>query len=460
MKGKMKAKKWTALVLCFLLALVTGLAACGGDSDDSDGGDSGKTQVTYSFWGTPEEAAAVQEVADRFNAEQSEIEVKVMDIPHDTYVDKLNTMAAAGELPDCGIMSEAGVLQFADQGLLTDISSMYADAPSTSKPLESLAFKDGGQTVAYSAANEVLLLYYNKAMFDAAGVEYPPVSADNAWTWEQFVDAAKKLTLDSNGKTPNDADFDANNIVQYGCMVENLTWQLEVWALSNGGGFYNEDGSKVTIGEAPAVEAIQKVADLYLKDKVAPLSTGLTDDGVPRSVIAGTVAMTTNGAWNVGTCLAKARDEEGLEYGVAVLPYMKEKVTINTGGPNVVFSQSKNPDAAIEWLKWYAQEDNNWDLISSGIWMPTLEEWYTDETLTRRWVENPNFPPYDDYKSAVVDYAREYCKQTSWYYVNNTNDFNALLASTLGSVWTGDQTAEEAINGQLDALIATYEGNG
>jgi multiple sugar transport system substrate-binding protein len=243
-------------------------------------------------------------------------------------------------------------------------------------------------------------------------------------------------------------------------MVENLTWQLEVWALSNGGGFYNEDGSKVTIGEAPAVEAIQKVANLHLKDKVAPLSTGLTDDGVPRSVIAGTVAMTTNGAWNVGTCLAKARDEEGLEYGVAVLPYMKEKVTINTGGPNVVFSQSKNPDAAMEWLKWYAQEDNNWDLISSGIWMPTLEEWYTDETLTRKWVENPNFPPYDDYKAAVVDYAREYSQSTSWYYVNNTNDFNALLGSTLGSVWTGDQTAEEAISGQLNALVAAYEGNG
>jgi multiple sugar transport system substrate-binding protein len=335
---------------------------------------------------------------------------------------------------------------------------MYEGAPS--KPLDSVAFKFDGQTVAYSAANEVLVLFYNKKMFDDAGVEYPPTSADNAWTWDEFVEAAKKLTLDSNGKTPNDSGFDANNIVQYGCMVENLTWQLEVWALSNGGGFYNEDGSEVTIGDAAAVEAIQKVADLHLKDKVAPLSAGLTDDGVQRSLIAGTVAMTTNGTWNVGTSLASARDDEGLDYGIAVLPYMKEKVTICTGGPNVVFSQSENQVAAMEWLKWYSQEDNNWDLISSGIWMPILEEWYTDETLTHKWVDNPNFPPYDDYKPAAVDYAMNNSKSTSWYYVNNTNDFNDLLGSTLGNVWTGDQTAEEAISGQLDALKAAYEGNG
>jgi multiple sugar transport system substrate-binding protein len=445
------------------LVLTTGLAACGGGSGGGDAttdgnGDSGeKVKITYSFWGTPEEAKTVQAVADKFNAEQGKIEVTVMDIPHDTYVEKLNTMAAGQELPDCGIMSEAGTLQFAEQGLLADISSMYEGAKSA--PLESLAFKSDGKTVAYSAANEVLILYYNKKMFDEAKVEYPPASADNAWTWDQFVAAAKKLTKDKNGKTPNDAGFDAKNIVQYGCMVENLTWQLEVWALSNGGGFYSEDGSKVTINDPATVEAIQKVADLNLKDHVAPLSTGLTDDGVQRSLIAGTVAMTTNGTWNVGTSLNTARDEDGLDYGVAVLPYMKNKVTITTGGPNVVFAQSEHQAEAMEWLKWYAQEDNNWDLISSGIWMPTLEEWYTDEALTKKWVENPNFPPYEEYKTAVVDYARDYSKATSWYYVSNTNDFNDLLGSALGNVWTGSQTAKEAIDKNFDALVAAYEGN-
>jgi multiple sugar transport system substrate-binding protein len=445
-------------VLCAALLLTVSVLGFAGGGRQQAGGSSGKVRITYSFWGTPDEAAAVQQVADKFNAQQGRIEVVVVNIPHDTYIEKLNTMATANELPDAGIMSEAGVLQFATNGYLADISGMYGQGES--RPLESIAFKGpDGKTVAYSAANEVLVLYYNKKMFDAAGVEYPPASAENAWTWDEFVEAAKKLTLDATGKTPNDPGFNPNSIRQYGCMVENLTWQLEVWALSNGGGFYSADGKTVTIDQSATVEAIQKVADLHLVHHVAPLSTGLTDDGIQRSIIAGTVAMATGGTWNVGTCLAQARDSEGLDYGIAVLPYMKNKVTICTGGPNVVFSQSKHPAEAMEWLKWYAQEENNWGLIETGIWMPTLEKWYTDEALTRRWVGNPNFPPYNDYKAAVVDYAMKYSKSTSWYYVNNTVDFNNLLSSLLGEVWTGHRAARDAIAARLNALKAAYQGN-
>lgn len=467
----MKAKRFLALLLCALMAV--GMAACtaapaaeqapaaapaAAPAQAEASAPAGKVEITYSFWGTPDEAASVQAVADKFNATQDRIEVKVISIPNETYVTKLNTMATANQLPDAGIMNEAGVLQFAEQGLLYDVSEMYAAGDS--KPLDAVTFKYQGKPVAYSAANEVLLLYYNKDMFDKAGLPYPTTDVNKAWTWDEFVETAKKLTLDKNGKTPNDAGFDKNNIVQYGCMVDNFTWQLEVWCRSNGSGFYNAAGSAVTIGDAAAVEALQAVADLYLVHNVAPLSTGTTDDGIQRSIIAGTCAMATGGAWNVGTALASARDE-GLNYGVAVLPYMKEKVTICTGGPNVVFSQTKHPAEAMEWIKWYSQEENSWDgLIATGIWMPVLEKYYTDETLTRKWVENPNFPPYDDYKAAVVDYAMNNAVSTSWYYVNNTSDFNSLLQSVLGDVWTGAKTAQDAISASLPALVSAYEGNG
>lgn len=440
-------------VFCVILLVAALFVHAGGGRQSG-----GKVEITYSFWGTPDEAVAVQKVADKFNGEQDKITVKVMNIPHDTYIEKLNTMATAGELPDAGIMSEAGVLQFATNGYLADISGMYGTGES--KPLDSIAFKGpDGKTVAYSAANEILVLYYNKDMFDKAGVPYPPATADNAWTWDQFVATVKRLTFDANGRTPNDAGFDPNNIKQYGALVENLTWQLEVWALSNGGGFYNANGTQVTIDQSAAVEAIQKVADLHLKDHVAPLSTGLSDDSIQRSIITGTVAMATGGTWNVGTCLAQARDSEGLNYGIAVLPYMKQKVTICTGGPNVVFSQSKHPAEAMEWLKWYSKEENNWGLIETGIWMPILQQWYTDESLTRKWVQNPNFPPYADYKTAVVDYAMNYSKSTSWYYVNNTVDFNNLLGSVLGDVWTGNKTVQQVISANINALRDAYRGN-
>ena len=92
--------------------------------------------------------------------------------------------------------------------------------------------------------------------------------------------------------------------------------------------------------------------------------------------------------------------------------------------------------------------------------MPVLEKWYTDEDLIRKWIDNPNFPPYEEYKPAVVDYAREYSRSTAWYYVNNTVDFNTLLGSLLGDVWTGAKTAEEAIDDGYTSLVAAFRGDG
>lgn len=467
----MKMKKLIAM----LLALVTvfGMASCGskestdngantenaGSSDASNGEGIGeKVQLTYAFWGGEDEAANTQKTLDEFNASQNRIEVTAMPIPWETYMEKLNTMATGGNLPDCALMSEAGVLQWAEQDMLMDISEMYG--PEDSIPMESCTYTYDGAPVAYASANNSLVLFYNKDMFDAAGVEYPPTSADEAWTWDEFVETAKLLTLDANGNNATSPDFDPNSIVQYGCMIENLTWQLEVWCRSNGSGFYSEDGSTVTINEEAATEAIQAIADLYLVDHVAPLSTGLTDDGVQRSLIAGTCAMTTNGAWNIGTCLEAAR-EEGLNYGIGVLPYMKEKVTIATGGPNVVFNQTEHPEEAMEFIKWYSREENSWDsLIAKGIWMPTTEGYYNDEELTKKWLENPAYPAYEESKPVLCDYVRDYAVPTSWYYVNNTTDFNNLLGSILGDVWTGKITAADAIAQNYDALVAANQGLG
>lgn len=461
-------KKVLALLLSLTL-VASAFAGCGTTSTASTASTAGsstaasaagsteKVKITYALWANDTEAAATQKVLDKFNATHSNIEVSLVPIPHDTYMEKLNTMATADQLPDTAIMNEQGVITWAMEGKLADVSSMYSGA---STPLDQLAFKYKGKVVAYSCANNIIALYYNKKMFDKAGIAYPPTTAEGAWTWDQFVAAAKKLTLDASGKTPADSGFNAGSIKQYGCMVENLTWQLETWCLSNGGGFFSKDGQNVTVGDAASVEAIQKVADLYLKDHVAPLSTGLTDDGVSRSLIAGTCAMTTNGTWNIGTTLADAKNKDGLDYGIAVLPYMKNKVTINTAGPNVVFSTTKHPKEAMEFLKWYCSEDNNWDgLIKTGIWGPISGNYYTDETLTKKWLNNPNFPPYEQSKAVLVDYSKNFSQQACWYYTKNVDQFDPLLASVLGDVWTGKTTAQKAITDNLPALKKAFQGN-
>ena len=458
----MKNKKIVSTVLATAMATAMVLTGCGNSNQapaasadagsqpaqtqtSSDSGSGERVHITYAQWGNETETAATQKVADKFNSEQDRIEVEVVKIDHDTYVTKLNAMATAGELPDTGIMSEAGVLKFAENGLLADISSMYGEGDA--KPLDALTFKYQGTPVAYSAANEVLNLCVKEMT--------PPASAADAWDWDTFVETAQKLTIDINGKNALDPVFYPNNIDIYGCTINTLPWQLEVWALSNSGGYYSKDGSECTINDPATVDALQKIADLSEVYHCAPPVTSAAN-ALESSLGSKKVVMATDGAWNVGTFLGPSAD---FEYGVGVLPYMKEKVTICTGGPNVVFATTKHPEEAMEWLKWYYQEENSWSLIEAGTWMPILDSWYTDAEKTDKWIDNPNFPDKDMYKSAVVDYAKDNMVSTSWYYVNGTDEFNATLDTVFSNVWAGQQTMQEAIDENLEELQGIYEAN-
>lgn len=428
-------------------------------TDSAASGD--RIKITYAQWGNETETAATQAVADKFNSEQDKIQVEVVKIDHDTYVTKLNAMATAGELPDTGIMSEAGVLKFAENGLLADISNMYEEG--AAKPLDCLTFKYQGTPVAYSAANEVLNLWYNKDLLaeicEKQGLNVedftPPASDADAWDWDTFVKMAQTLTVDINGKNALDPAFDANNVDVYGCTINTLPWQLEVWAVSNGAGYYSADGTQCTIDDPKTVEALQRIADLSDVYHCAPPVTSAAN-ALESSLGSKKVVMATDGAWNVGTFLGPNAD---FEYGVGVLPYMEKKVTICTGGPNVVFATTEHPQEAMEWLKWYYQEENSWSLIEAGTWMPILDSWYTEADKTDKWINNPNFPESTMYKSAVVDYAMNDAVSTSWYYVNGTEEFNATLDSAFSGVWAGTQTMQEAIDENKAELQDIFSEN-
>lgn len=187
-KKIMQAKKLLMLMLSLSLmaSLVSGCSSKNGSGKKT----SGKREISYMAWYNNEtEPKETQKSLDKFNSSQDKITVKLVSVPYADYVTKLNTMASSNNLPDTAMMMESQVIKWAVNGKLLDISNMYSGDDA---PLDSLAFKYKGKAVAYSASNEVLLLYYNKDIFDKADIAYPPASADKAWTWNQFVDTAKK----------------------------------------------------------------------------------------------------------------------------------------------------------------------------------------------------------------------------------------------------------------------------
>jgi multiple sugar transport system substrate-binding protein len=444
-------KKEAKLLLLALAVAVFAVLAVGQAAAE-------KTEITYMAWynTTQSEAADIQKTLDKFNASQDRIHVTMIIVSRADYETKLNTMAAGKQLPDTCIMAEPMTIRYAAAGLLADMGDVYKPDEA---PLKSLAFTYKGKVVGYSCADEVLLLYYNRKMFDEAKLPYPPATAEKAWTWKQFVDVARKLTKDDKGRTPNDAGFDANSIVTYGADFNRLSWMWPVLAVSNGGGVMSPDGKTLLVGTPETTEALQAIADLCLKDKVAP---SLGDRGnmpsLDVTLLTGKVAMATSGQWEIGVSLKNSL-KDGLDYGVAVLPKMKKAVTYNTGGPFVAFAGSKNLAAAKQFVKWMSDESNGWDLITGGIWMPVSMKYYATEKAMRSWADNPVHPPFAEYRTAVIDYAMKNAVQVPWYYFPSYDKLNDLIDSGMASVWNGKQTARAYIAGILPQAQKLFDEN-
>ncbi|OHE59225.1 MAG: hypothetical protein A2Z99_09185 [Treponema sp. GWB1_62_6] len=420
-------------------------------------------EISYMAWynNTESEGQDVQNQIDIFNAQyEGKIKVKLVMVPREGYEAKTNTMAAANKLPDATLLSEAMALDFASAGLLADVSSMY---PKGEEPLKSLAFTFKGKPVAFSSANEVLLTYYNKKLFDKAGVPYPPASAENAWTWAQFLDAAKKLTIDKNGKNAAQAGFDYKNIVQYGCDFNREWWMWPIACYSNGGGLMSQDGKQLLINKPESLEAFQAIADLYSKHHVAPSRGDLRSMGsIDVNLLTGKVAMATSGQWEIGVSL-KNSVPEGLDYGVGVLPKFKKALTYNTGAPYGIFKSSKHLGEAMTFIRWYASStypDGTFKPITlDGITMPFLAKYYASDKAMRSWadpaVTKTARPPFDQYKTAVIDYAANNAIQVPWYYFPGYNGFNDILSSGIEAVWNGEVTAKDYI-AKIMPKLQTY----
>ena len=452
------------LAILITLVLVVGLfAACGEEAGSAAAGGQAPVTITYAMWGDNAEVATLEGVIANFNQEFPWIIVEIIQVDRGEYETWMNTMAAAGTLPDTAIMAEPMVIPWAERGALLpiDVDAIIEAVGDT--PLPHLGFRHDGQTLAYSVCNNVVALFYNEDRFAAAGVQVPPKNWQDAWSWDEFVDVARYLTIDSAGRNAHDPGFDRNNIVQYGIRMYNATWMLETWSLANGGSWFDAPDS-VTIDGAASVEALQRIADLHLVHGVSP-QIG-TNEGTIDTWLVEDTAMAVNGTWSFGVWLGGARENHGLNFNVGVLPRMNSQATIATAGVNVLMADSRNPEAASIWLAWYAQPENAWDLVEGGIWMPIFSEWYHNDDLMRRWSDNnyagrasQNFPPFEDYRAAVIETSLSpIVYSAAWYTVGNMDVFLDVLGTVLAPVWDGSQTAQQAIAGGMDALRAANAG--
>ncbi len=448
--------------LLILMTMVLGLllGCSNGSSDDSTTPD-GKVQLVFSYWGNVDEKRAMEATIKEFEAQNPDIKVKLNHIPSSTdYMTKMAAMAAGNSLPDVGYFWESSVLKWAESGKLMDISSLLADQDKTGKKLDILRFTTAdGKVVGVSVANETVVMFYNKDIFDEAGIPYPPSSAEDAWTWDEFLEVAKKLTKDSAGRTPNDAGFDAANTVTYGAYIAQHPNYLMPLMWSNGGGILDTDNKTILLNKPETIEVLQAYQDLVHKHHVSPTpSAQATIPSTTSALLTRKVAMQFDYQY-VLQSLHEAKENEGLNYGVAVLPMFDEPATVNGGSPIVVFNDTEHPEEAKRLAAFLMDPNNSLLMINEGLWMPNEEAWYTDEALTDKWIVEDVHT--DSYKTAVVDYTIGYCRSNPYYTYKNIDELYALVWPSLDNVFAGTQSVQEAINNlmpDLEELIREQNG--
>jgi len=391
-----------------------------------------------------------------FETANPDIEVETIHIPYEEYSARISAMILEGNPPDVGYCAGLQAPLWAQEGKLMDLTSLVESDPLLSSALpETRYYYAPGKIAGLNTAVEATLLFYNRALFDQAGVPYPPSDPQQAWTWDEFVEAAKKLTVDGKGKHPGEAGFDTREIRTYGAAFDKSYegWTFYPFIFSNGGQVVNEDGTRLLLDSPEAAQAMQNLADLMWVHHVTP--TPQQDQNLPGYVTmlqTGNLAMHISGQWS----LADYASLKDLSFGVAVLPRLQKPATVILGSPTVIFAGTKNKDAAIRFYKFHNNPEAV-DLFARGLWMPLQEAYYTQPDKMKYWLDNTAHPA--SMQAAFTDYILSYSKPLPSYYLKNyAQVLDQALRPAIDRIWNDEASAEEALKEAVEAAGPLMSG--
>ena len=342
--------------------------SAGTSAAPSDAGYTGpEATITYSIWGDPSEIKNQQAIVDAFHVANPKITVKVTVSDWEPYWDKLQTSIAGGDAPDVFAMDGPLFPDYQSRDVLLDLKPLIDRDGYNLGQLADQAVADfttpGGQFGLPRDLN-VVALYYNKKMFDTAGIPYP----DGSWDWAKLTEVAKKLTIRGAG----------GKVSQWGFYTETTDmenyWSELVW--QNGGDIVSADRKTSLVGSEQAAGGIQFLQDLIWKDKVMP-DASITD-ALGDAFEQGQAAMEANGSWLVATHQAA-----GINFGIAPLPKgpAGQATSINPTGA-VVSKGTKNPDAAWAFVKYLASPAAQTKIMELKASLPANKEVLTGPFAT------------------------------------------------------------------------------
>lgn len=328
-------------------ALGFSLAACAGSPGASTAPSATETSaaapvtITYTNFisnGGNEENLAT--IVDAFEADNPGITVEVTTLPYADYFTALQTDLAGGTAADVFDIEYANYAAYQANGVLAPITGV--DTSVYQKSLADAYATDGTQFALPSSFSTVVL-FYNKDLFDAAGLDYPK----QGWTWADEQAAAEKLT----GKDVW-GDYQPISYHEY--------WKTVVQA---GGQFLNADGTAVAFNSPEGIKAANWLVGKSGTVMPTPEQGAGTPDFDSQLFAQGKLAMWHTGIWMFGSAA-----DAGFGWDIAVEPGDAKQASAMFSNAVAISAGSKNPEAAAKWAAYLTSSDTMVDTRLTAGW--------------------------------------------------------------------------------------------
>ncbi len=402
----------TVLAICLMVAAVPVFAE--------------SLTLRYFMW-DPEFQDAELELISLYEEENPGIEIDFTAMNPENYWPNLASMAAAEQLPDVFNMSTGYLEEWAEEGRLLSLEDFVAENITEdeyfTEVFTAVRYPDeDGELHAMPYAWVTPVLYYNKDMFDAAGVDYP----DDDWTWDDFTEAAIALN---------------NPPESYGFWWYGRYTHVEPWIYANGGQVLNEDRTRVELDSA-AREALQFLDELANEHGVSPepaMMEGIRQQDVFPLQQA---AMWVDGSWMVEEVRSVVDGE--FDWGIAKVPAgpsAEDKGYYSYVWPDsiAISADTEKVEESMDFLEFLVSEDRPLDSYMAGkvpIYQPLAE--------TEEWLQPDKSPGNLEIILELGEMETRNTFTQGWGewrgYVEG-----AGMEGELNRVANGDQTLEEAI---------------
>lgn len=321
-------------------------ATSGGEAPKGAEGD---VTISYECWDS-NQGDLLRTVADEFEKENPHIKIDIQVNGWDNYWTALEAAATGGSLPDTFWMHSNNIYYYGANDQLMDLTpyiekSNQVDLSNYPEGLVKI-YNIKGKQYAIPKDYDTVSLWYNKTLFDEAGIPYP----NDTWTWKDLKDAARKLTKPDKSQY----GFCAGLINQEG--YYNFVFQ-------NGGEIITDD-KKSGYDEPATIAGIDEYFS-YVREGLSPAI--YADKERAESLENGLCAMGLFGSWNLSAFAAS--DYMKQNFDCTVLPMSNDggKASVFNGLGNAMSATCKHPDEAWKWIEYLSSKEGQLRQAELGV---------------------------------------------------------------------------------------------